>query len=714
MGSSGVIDLVGVSDSDDDDDFVDGLGAARGGTGNGPGGGSRSGAGAGAGGGKSTASKCGGAGSGSSRTAMERDGASAARLERAREELHRVDDEIAEVECRIGELMERQDELVARRAELQALVDGSGTPESSAAVSPSSSVAVKRFNDMWRGSFPWDDAVTTALRSTFGIHTGFRQHQREVINCTLSGCSAVVVMPTGGGKSLTYQLPAALHDASLPGGAASVTLVVSPLLALMEDQVHELRKVGIEGRLLTGSQSREQTTETYRLLKKPPDAAKAIRMLFVTPERVAKSKLLISTLEKVHDAGRLARIVVDEAHCVSTWGHDFRADYKQLSILRIQFPSVPVLALTATATPQTVTDVARMLRITGADVFRSSINRPNLRYSVVAKREDRKGAAEQQLVDLIGSFGSGKSGIVYVLSRRETESIAGTLFSKGIAAAPYHGSMEARERTSVLQDWLRGDVTVVVATVAFGLGVNKLDVAWVIHFTLPKSLGSYYQESGRAGRSGDTAACVMLYSRGDTFRMATLVSADYSGTDNLLPVVAYCEQRHECRRAVLSRYFGESSTSAECDGHCDVCSGTAGPAGAVDRTDYARDLLAHVAEACSGSDRDRQTFKQLTKAWLLRLRKLHRQAAKRRKTDGGAQPGAVALAPLDVVDAEALIMRVRWPPTRAPLRDMVANTAPCACSASSTGVLSSLSTTPPIPLLPTSSPVLARCGSTTR
>jgi|GEM_PF-156627 len=393
------------------------------------------------------------------------------------------------------------------------------------------------------------DAVEATLRRVFG-YSSFRPHQREIIDHIIGGGSAVVLMPTGGGKSLCYQIPA-LHR-------EGTAIVISPLIALMKDQVDALKANGVRAALLNSSLTPQEAESTLQLLR-----AGQLDALYVAPERVMNGGLLqlLQTL-------KLALVAVDEAHCVSHWGHNFRPEYCQLGDLRIRFPEVPFVALTATADEQTLQDVRTQLHLDQAPLFAAGFDRPNISYTVLEKHNPA-----QQLTRFLREH-AGESGIVYCLSRKRTEEVAAKLASAGVSAAAYHAGMSAQERMRVQDAFQRDTVSVIVATVAFGMGIDKPDVRFVVHYDMPKSIESYYQETGRAGRDGLPATALLLFGLQDVVTTRTLIE---SGNDpqqirvelhKLQAMVGFAEAT-TCRRRALLGYFGEP-LEKDC-GNCDVC-----------------------------------------------------------------------------------------------------------------------------------------------
>lgn len=416
------------------------------------------------------------------------------------------------------------------------------------------------------------DSIEHALKTNFG-HDSFRAGQRHVIESVIAGQDAFVLMPTGGGKSLTYQLPALL----LPG----LTIVISPLIALMHDQVDRLRANGIAATFINSSLTPGEMRERERMVLNGQT-----QLLYVAPERLVTGNFL-SMLDQVEERVGISLVAVDEAHCVSEWGHDFRPEYRQIGILRRRFPRVPMMALTATATERVRRDILSQLGLRDPLVHIASFNRPNLSYEV---RDKRKGSFDE-LVRLLREL-DGASVIVYCQSRKSVEEISTALNQRGIESLPYHAGIAAEERTENQNRFIRDDVPVLVATIAFGMGIGKPDIRAVIHYDLPRNLEGYYQESGRAGRDGLPARCTIFYSRGDLAKVGYLIDQKIDEQEQriarqqLQQVVAYCESS-VCRRKVLLAYFGETLEDEQC-GNCDTC---ARPTVLEDRTKEAIKLL---------------------------------------------------------------------------------------------------------------------------
>ena len=417
--------------------------------------------------------------------------------------------------------------------------------------------------------FGWSQDVRRALKDRFRM-SGFRHNQLEAINATLAGDDAFVLMPTGGGKSLCYQLPAVISS----GKTSGVTIVISPLLSLMQDQVDHLKALNIAASSFNSSTPAAARKFVMDLFHKP-QPEHYLQLLYVTPEMVSKSQNFVASLATLYRNKKLARIVIDEAHCVSQWGHDFRPDYKALGKMRRQFPTVPVMALTATATPNVIVDIKHNLSIDGCRVFSQSFNRPNLYYEVRVKGA----GCIDSIGTMISSEYSGQTGIVYTLSQKSTESIAKKLSTKfGISAHHYHAGLKPEVKAQIQRDWQRGRIKVVVATIAFGMGIDKPDVRFVVHYYLPKSLEGYYQETGRAGRDSQQSHCYLYFGYGDIKNLRKFIS-DSDGSEAqkerqremLNRMVDFCENQRDCRRTEILRYFGETFDPAHCGKTCDNC-----------------------------------------------------------------------------------------------------------------------------------------------
>jgi ATP-dependent DNA helicase RecQ len=434
------------------------------------------------------------------------------------------------------------------------------------------------------------------LKRYFGF-SSFRPLQEEIIRATLEGRDVFALLPTGGGKSLCFQLPALIR----PG----LTVVVSPLIALMKDQVDSLQAGGIAATFLNSSLGPGESRRRLRGLHQ-----NQYHLLYVAPERL----LLSGVLEDLQK-WKLNLIAVDEAHCISEWGHDFRPEYRQLAQLREAFPDTPVMALTATATTRVREDIVKLLKLREPQCFVASFNRPNLTYRVIAKAKP-----SAQVLDFLRQR-KRESGIVYCQSRKSAEKVAAQLNERGIPARPYHAGLSADERNENQELFLRDEARVICATIAFGMGINKPNVRFVIHYDLPKNIEGYYQETGRAGRDGLPSECLLLFSPGDVVKQQHFIAEKQPGEqriarEQLQQIVHYADSAG-CRRVELLRYFGETFEAADCGG-CDNC---LKPRDTFDGTVAAQKFLScvyriwqksgfglgmnHVVEVLTGADSDK-------------------------------------------------------------------------------------------------------------
>jgi len=409
------------------------------------------------------------------------------------------------------------------------------------------------------------------LQQVFG-HTSFRPLQSEAVDATLEGRDLLMILPTGGGKSLCYQLPALLKE--------GVTVVISPLLALMHDQVRALKLQGISAEMISSMQSREEIAEIVQRLR-----CGEIRLLYVAPERFSAHGF-IDLLKSLS----VATFVVDEAHCVSEWGHEFREEYRKLHLLKTHFPNVPITAFTATATPQVESDIVRQLSLTEPLILRGSVYRDNL----LIRAEPRQGDGKVQLLKFLERF-RGESGIVYTFTRNESERIALFLQKEGMKAMAYHAGLPTEVRNRAYHAFVHDEVEVIVATVAFGMGIDKSNIRYVVHTSMPKTLENYYQEIGRAGRDGLPSETLLLYSATDAAQRASLIDGLEEGAykqsayDKLEKMVGFCRSEG-CRHRQLADYFGESMQA--CGTKCDNC--MQGDVEKEDITEASRKLLSAI------------------------------------------------------------------------------------------------------------------------
>ena len=394
-----------------------------------------------------------------------------------------------------------------------------------------------------------DDALTI-LRKTYG-YSHFRGQQAEIVDHVVNGGSAFVLMPTGSGKSLCYQIPSLCRD--------GVGVIVSPLIALMQDQVNALNQLGIRAAAINSSMTDEQITNAKRSIRNGD-----VDLIYVAPER-----LLMDDFLDLLDHSTIALFAIDEAHCVSQWGHDFRPHYQQLNLLATRYPHIPRIALTATADGPTRKDIIERLALTDGRSFLAGFDRPNIHYTITLKDQPK-----QQLLDYIKQGHAGESGIVYCLSRKVVEETAAWLVREGLNALPYHAGLDATTRAQNQERFLQGDAIIMVATIAFGMGIDKPDVRFVAHMSIPKNIEAFYQETGRAGRDGLPADTMMLYSIGDAAQLRSFIDGSNAPEQQkriehhkLNALLGLCEAVN-CRRQVMLEYFGDSC--APCN-HCDTC-----------------------------------------------------------------------------------------------------------------------------------------------
>ncbi|WP_431260109.1 DNA helicase RecQ [Roseateles chitinivorans] len=416
------------------------------------------------------------------------------------------------------------------------------------------------------------------LQEVFG-YSAFRGQQASIVDHVTAGGDALVLMPTGGGKSLCYQIPAIARQRAGHG----VTVVVSPLIALMHDQVGALEEAGVDASFLNSTQTSEETQRIEREM-----LAGRLTLLYAAPERVNTPRF-IAQMQSLYERGLLALFAIDEAHCVSQWGHDFRSEYLSLSLLHERFPDIPRIALTATADDITRADIIERLQLEQAQIFVASFDRPNIRYLIVEKDSPR-----EQLLRFIQDEHEDAAGVVYCQSRKKVDETADWLKSKGINALPYHAGMEQDQRRRHQDRFLREDGIVMVATIAFGMGIDKPDVRFVAHLDLPKNIEGYYQETGRAGRDGEPAEAWMAYGLADVVQQRRMIDESPS-TDEFkqvqrgkLDALLALAEAIDCRRVRLLAYFGEDSQPC---GNCDNC---VNPPATWDATEAARMALSCI------------------------------------------------------------------------------------------------------------------------
>uniref|UniRef100_A0A8C6TK75 ATP-dependent DNA helicase n=1 Tax=Neogobius melanostomus TaxID=47308 RepID=A0A8C6TK75_9GOBI len=466
--------------------------------------------------------------------------------------------------------------------------EGSSNMNSWDTKTPTSAPAKKNpAHDRFRGfNFPHSQEMMKIFHKRFGLHQ-FRFNQLESINATLLGEDTFILMPTGGGKSLCYQLPACIT----PG----VTVVISPLKSLIVDQVQKLTTLDIPATSLSGDKNENEAARIYmQLSRKEP----IVKLLYVTPEKV------VCALQNLYERALLTRFVIDEAHCVSQWGHDFRPDYKRLHELRRKFPNVPMMALTATATPRVQKDILNQLNMTKPQLY----FQPNQSEVLRAPKKPKK--VDEDCRDWIKKHYPRDSGIVYCLSRNDCDAMAESLQRAGIMALSYHAGLSDGDREYVQTKWINQDgCQVICATIAFGMGIDKPDVRYVIHASLPKSMEGYYQESGRAGRDGEMSQCILFYSYSDVHRIKRILSskegdrhAKATHYNNLQSMVQFCENAMECRRIQLLAYFGELNFNKNfCKEHSDVsCDNCTRPNQfkVRDVTEDVKNIVSFVQEKC--------------------------------------------------------------------------------------------------------------------
>ncbi|KAL3284470.1 hypothetical protein HHI36_018631 [Cryptolaemus montrouzieri] len=415
----------------------------------------------------------------------------------------------------------------------------------------------RNVEDWDKREFPWSKEISKILKETFKFEK-FRSKQLAAINATLDKKDVLLLMPTGGGKSLVYQLPAVVNK--------GMTLVVSPLISLIEDQLLALKRFGIKSDSINSATTKERRKEIHNWMT---SRQHGLKLLYVTPEWLGKSKQFMSYLQKCFSANNLDRIAIDEVHCCSTWGHDFRKEYQFLGLLKPMFPGIPFIGLTATATMSILIDTQKMLGMDDCTVITAPFNRPNLYYKVIQKPS----ASEQSLKileKLLKNNYKNQSGIIYTTTIKETEELTKYLRDADLQVMNYHAQLEPDRKKKTHEKWLSNKYQAVIATIAFGMGIDKPDVRFVIHYSMPKSMEGFYQESGRAGRDGKKSDCILMFALTDYLRILGMASSKVE-ENNARAVLNYSLDNRQCRRSLIASHFEEVWDQSNCNKMCDFC-----------------------------------------------------------------------------------------------------------------------------------------------
>ena len=439
------------------------------------------------------------------------------------------------------------------------------------------------------GSEEFIDEIYTTLNNTFKLQA-FRPNQLEAVVATLLNKDTFVLMPTGGGKSLCYQLPALIKGAKSQG----TTIVISPLISLMHDQVQHLIARDIKAGMISSRASSEDNKHTLNLFREG-----FLDIVYLSPEKANKSSMIQRIISKLYERNQLARVVIDEAHCLSSWGHDFRPDYKGMSFFKENFPSVPVMALTATANEKVRMDIIHNLKLNSPVFLKQSFNRTNLLYEIKWKKKDYL----EDIKAYIMTRFPRSTGILFCNSKQACEDTSSKLNELGLSTGFYHAGMSTEDRFQAQHLWQTGKTRIICATIAFGMGIDKPDVRFVIHLFIPRSLEGYYQETGRAGRDGKASECILYYCYRDARSLQNLIHRDENLTEEgkenhlakLRQVVQYCENTTDCRRQQVLHYFNESFNPVDCKKQCDNCKNyNHVTVVEKDCTEYAQDIIKLV------------------------------------------------------------------------------------------------------------------------